>query len=347
MKKFISLILVLFYFLSTNACFADVSNLYFVKNTDKSVLTGIVENACVSEKYTLQKKDPYYALLTSDNSKYAIVILQKTGVNVFYYFQSNGNNKLDKNILKVMKANNIVYEQSFNDTYLDLFKPQAQKVLFNQEKQVYNFENPSVQQSQTIVQSAITQPQNLTGYVEKVVEGSKIRTYLQTPINTANAMVGDAVKAVLTEDWIYNGHLIAPQGSVVIGTLSKAKHATYGSQNGSVSIVFNQLITPENKAYNISTEKIDFHVSNDGKFGSSVSTVVKGAVTGLLVGLLFAALSASDSRNYGRSSAIGAATGAGAGLITAVAEAGVDAEIPIYTELEIKLTKPLSVVIGN
>lgn len=346
MKKFISLILVLLYFLSANACFADVSNLYFVKNTDKNVLTGIVENSCVSEKYTLLKKDPYYAILTSDNSKYAIVILQKTGVNVFYYFQSNGNNKLDKNILKEIKANNIVYEQSFNDTYLDLFKPQAQKVLFNQENQTYDFENP-VQQSQQVVQTSKPQSSTLTGYVAKVAVGSTIKTYLQTPINTANASVGDAVTAVLTEDWVYNGNLIAPQGSVVNGTLSKARHATYGSQNGSVSITFNQLITPENKVYNISTEKIDFSVSNDGKIGSSVSTVVKGAVAGLLVGLLFAALSSSDSRNYGRSSAIGAATGAGAGLITAVAEAGVDAEIPIYTEIELKLTKPLSVVIGN
>ena len=106
----------------------------------------------------------------------------------------------------------------------------------------------------------------MTGYVDKVVVGSKIKTYLQTPINTANASKGDVVKAVLTEDWMYNGHLVAPQGSVVIGTLSNAGHATYGSQNGSVSINFNQLITPENKVYNIS-----FYLLKESSLNPSVN----------------------------------------------------------------------------
>ena len=143
---------------------------------------------------------------------------------------------------------------------------------------------------------------------------------------------------------MYNGQEVAPQGSLVYGSLSKARPATYGSRNGRVIINFNQLVTPDNRVYNISTEEIDFTVSNEGKIGESVKSAAGAALAGALVGLLFGALSGSD--HIGRNVAIGAGVGAGASAISSTAERGVDAEIPSFTEIEITLTQPLSVTVG-
>ena len=342
MKRFLALFLALFYMLSINTTFASVSNLYFVKNIDKETVKSIVEPIIDNGKYNIHKKDPYYAILKADASNYIIVILQTTGSNLFYYFQSTDNNVVDKNILKALKKANITYEQTQNPKYISLYESQAQKVLMYDGNVQYDFSEPKQNTNVYTPQQPQTQQSTtLKGYVGKVEKGTTFKTYLQTPINTATAYKGDSVTAVLTDDWTYNGHIIAPQGSVVTGTLTKARHATYGSRNGRVVIDFNKLTTVDGKTYDISIEEVDFTVTNDGKLKSTVKNVATGAVLGALSGLLFA-LCARDA-NYGASIAIGAASGAGIGAISSGIEAGVDAEIPIYTELDLTLSKPLSV----
>ena len=107
---------------------------------------------------------------------------------------------------------------------------------------------------------------------------------------------------------------------------------------GRVVIDFNQIVTPDGKTYDISTEKIDFTVTNDGKVASVAKDVVVGALVGGLAGLLIGAC----TKNIGTATAISAGVGAGVGALSNVAEMGVDAEIPSFTEMEIELTKPLS-----
>ncbi|MBQ8476474.1 hypothetical protein IJ531_05370, partial [bacterium] len=81
---------------------------------------------------------------------------------------------------------------------------------------------------------------------------------------------------------------------------------------------------------------------NEGKLTKSVKNVATGAVLGALGGLLIAALSSDVST--ASAVLIGAGAGAASGAVTAVAERGVDAEIPVYTELEIKLAKSFKAV---
>lgn len=184
----------------------------------------------------------------------------------------------------------------------------------------------------------------LKGSIVSIDSGTKFKTYLQNPINTSSANKGDRVVAVLTDDIKSKGVNVVPQGSIVYGTLSKARHATYGSRNGRVVIEFNQLVTPDNKTYEISTEKIDFTVTNDGKIARTVGNAVAGAAVGALAGLLFAAL---GDYSFGTAAAIGAGIGAGSSLIGSGAERGVDAEIPSFTELELTLTKPFKVSVNQ
>ena len=63
----------------------------------------------------------------------------------------------------------------------------------------------------------------LTGYIAKIEKGTSFEAYLKNSINTATAEKNDVITAVLTEDWIYNDILIAPQGSILKGKVSKAK----------------------------------------------------------------------------------------------------------------------------
>ncbi len=343
MKKISALLICIIYLLSYQVCFA-ANNLYFIKNTNKDTVVNIVETTFAKNKnYRLTKKNPYLAISTKDNTDYALIILQPSSQNLFYYYQSNESEKIDKAIKKLLKKQNIIFEQSQNTMYISTFEKQAQKILTNTTNS-YTFEEPKQQLSN--VNYSVQKKDNtiLKGYVGQVSKGSTFNAYLQTPINTATANVGDNIIAILTENWVYNGHVIAQQGSVVSGVLTKARHASYGSRNGRVVINFTQVTTPENKIYEIATEKIDFTITNDGKISSTVSNVAKGALVGVIGGLIAGALSSKS--NIGISTAIGAGIGAGTALAGSAIEKGVDAEIPTYTELELTLTKPLNVVVS-
>ncbi len=343
MKKLISVFVCIIYLLSCNMCFA-ANNLYFLKNTNKNTVSAIVENAFSNnKKYTLTKKDPYLAIQNKNASEYELVILQTSSNNMFYYYQSSSGEKTDKAIKKLLKNSNIIFEQSQNTMYLTTFGNQAQKVLTNTQN-TYTFEdNVKTAALQTIPQPK-TDNKVLKGYVGQVAKGSTFNAYLDSPINTATANVGDSVRAILTENWMYNGNIIAPQGSVVSGQLKKARHATYGSRNGRVVIDFNNVQTPEGKVYDISIEEIDFTVTNDGKLQNTVSNVAKGALIGAIGGLLVGLL--NSNANVGVSTAISTGIGAGTALVGSTIEKGIDAEIPTYTELELTLKKPMNVVLS-
>ena len=349
MKKIIALFLALL-LTSLNGVFA-FSEVYYLKNATPSAIQPSVLNAFYSQNFkVVDNKNPYYAVSTKAPSDYAVVILQQSGNNSFYYYQSNNNKKINKYIIKAVKRAGIDYEQSYNVNIINTFDDIAKRTISTSGSQsannyVFNDNEPDYSSSYTSASVQKTQSQNSNfykGYVANIVSGTKINIYLQSAINTSSAVEGDRVIAVLTDDLMYNGHVIAPQGSLVYGILTKARHATYGSRNGRVVIDFNQLVTPEGKTYNIETEKIDFTVTNEGKVSRVASNVAVGAAVGVLTGLLVGALSG----HLGPAAAIGAGVGAGGALIGGVAERGVDAEIPSFTEMEITLTKPFSTTVS-
>ena len=343
MKKFIALLLLLIHS-SYGVCFA-ASELYYLKNIKTDSVKPYVEEGFASSKYNLIKQNPYYGVSQSEGD-YAIVILQQSGENMFYYFNSPDNTKINKTFLKEIKKQNIICEQSFNPNIIGIYDKLAEELASTagsvkkytfEEVQESPFTPPTVQTQQK------QQVGTLKGYVGQIASGTKIPVYLQNAINTATASKGDKITAVLMQNLTYNGVTVAPQGSVVYGTLTTARNAAYGSRNGRVVINFNQLVTPDNTVYNISAEEIDFSVSNEGKVEESVKNAVASAAVGALVGLLFAALS---DHSAGRSAAIGAGIGAGTSVIKSTAARGVDAEIPSFTELELTLTQPLNVSVN-
>ena len=345
MKKLITAILTLIFTTSTN-CYA-VSALYYLKGIKTAEMEPVVEEGYNNQNFNIVKRNPYYGISQKGEDS-AVIILNQSGDNMFYYYQSQEDSlKVNKHILKEIKKRGIVCEQSFNTSLLEIYENLAKEVTSTtQTLKTYTFEEPRSTAFEPPSSNAqqYTQPAVYKGYVAQLNSGTKIQAYLQSAINTATASKGDQVIAVLTNALTYNGQEVAPQGSLVYGTLSNARHGSYGSRNGRVVINFNQLVTPDNKTYNISTEAIDFTVSNEGKVGNSLKSAAGAAVAGALVGLLVGALSGGD--HIGRNVAIGAGVGAGSSVIYSTAEKGVDAEIPSFTEIDITLTQPLNVTVG-
>lgn len=343
MRRIFALIVLLF-FCSTNVSFA-FSELYYLKNVKTTDIQPYVENSYNTYGFNVIKQNPYYGI-SQKGDEYALVILQQSGGNMFYYYQSENNSKVNKAILKEIKKQNIVCEQSFNQSIIDIYDNLAKDtVATSGAVKMYSFEDPldAFTPPQQGDQYAI-KPSTFSGYIGQVPQGTKITAYLQNAINTATAVKGDKIVAVLSNNLTYNGLVIAPQGSLLYGTLSKARNATYGSRNGRVVINFNQLVTTDNKVYNIQTEEIDFTVSNDGKVANAAKSALTSAAAGAVVGLLFGLLSGKE--NIAKSVAIGAGVGAGSSVIYSTAERGVDAEIPSFTEMEITVTSPFTVSVN-
>lgn len=336
MKKIIfSFIFLLF---ALNSAFA-VEYLYTLQNVKKDNVKPYIENALSG--YNIAKKDPYWAVSSSNSEDYVAIILQKSGNDVLYYYNSSKNKKAAKNILNSFKNAGILYNLSDDENYKNIFNNQVQNINSAVQK-TYNFDVWSNTEPANAIYKNEDDDTTLKGSIIQVAKGTTFNVYLQTPINTATARAGDSIQAILSQDFIYNGYKIASQGSVLSGTLSKARSAKYGSLNGRVILNFDTLSTPENKTYKLSTEEIDFTVTNDGKISKSVKNVATGAIIGALGGLIVGAL--SHDASIGKAVLIGTGIGAASGTVSSVAERGVDAEIPIYTVFEIKTTKPFKAV---
>ena len=343
MKKFFAALLLLF-FAGTGSCYA-FSELYYFKNIKPADVETFVSSSMVNSGFSVVKSNPYYGV-SQKGDDYAVVILQASGENMFYYYQAERNTKINKAILKEMKKQNIVVEQSFNTSLIGIYDNLAEELVKGSGfKSRYTFEDEPVVLEKTNVQkSQVQTPQTYSGYVTQINAGTKLDVYLQNAINTATASKGDQVIAVVSNPLVYNGTTLIPQGSLVYGTLSNARSASYGSRNGRIVINFNQIVTPENQVYNIAAEEVDFAVSNDGKGVEVAKTVATRAAVGALLGMLVALCT---DNSVGKGAAIGAGVGGGAGVVTTVAEKGVDAEIPSFTELEITLTQPFNVSVSR
>ena len=103
MKKLIAFF-ILSFFCSTNVSYA-LSELYYLKNVKTAEIQPYVEDSYVNNGFNIIKQNPYYGISQSGDD-YAIVILQQSGENMFYYYQSEKSNKINKAVLKDVKKKN-------------------------------------------------------------------------------------------------------------------------------------------------------------------------------------------------------------------------------------------------
>ncbi len=191
-------------------------------------------------------------------------------------------------------------------------------------------------------------PQNntLKGRVVTVPAGQIIPAVTTVPISSANAYQGQVVSIALGQDFYYNGALIAPAGSSIVGNVIEVTHAKHGTLNGKLAIRFNQIVTPHGFQIPISAIiKTDDHTgvlvggTKKDVAKSYAKDAVGGAAVGALSGVVFGALAGGS---IGRGAALGTAVGAGGGAVKAIWDKGKDVDIPAGASFDIELTQPIT-----
>ncbi len=351
MKNFFVLIIIfIFSIISINPALA-LNKLYYLENIDKETASRPVNNILISKDYTIKQTNPYYAVSNENNNEYAVVIFERDGKNLYYYFESNTKSKkLNKAILKTIKKNDISYEEIEDSMLISNFQNIANKTITGKKKE-YNFETPSVsnnisKEEKISAEKENIPPTTMKGFIGKVGKGDNLDVYLQSAINTASAAAGDKITGILNTDWKTKDNLvIAQRGSVLYGELTEAQSARRGLRNGKVELQFYQIVTPDGKTYDITTKPINFNVTDEGRAEQLISNTAASALIGAGVGFL-AGLIGGDITSAWQGAAIGAGFGGGTALITSTVERGVDAEIPSSTQIEVTLTKNIDVVLS-
>ena len=181
----------------------------------------------------------------------------------------------------------------------------------------------------------------LTGSVIEIPEGTTFSITFDSGINSGSLEKNDKLIASLKKDFIYNGSLIAPAGSLVYGNATYAKNAGYAYGSGALEINFNQIITPDGNIIEISTEKIYIEAKNERAKKMSRDILI-GTLGSMVVGTIF-----TGGDNWGRNMLIYGGLGAAGGGLRGALQRGEDVDISDGTTIELKLNQPLNTYTYN
>ncbi|MCD8378033.1 MAG: hypothetical protein LUB59_04505, partial [Candidatus Gastranaerophilales bacterium] len=207
--------------------------------------------------------------------------------------------------------------------------------------------NPSKYDKETIKPQELilddksgTKNTKLNADILYIKEGTEIQAMLQSSISSGSLAQNDTISAVLIDDWIYNGKLIAPRDSILYGNAVEGKSAGYLYSNGQMAITFNQLLLPSGDLIPLTTNVVTLKAQGNRAI-KVIKNVAGGAIAGLISGVLYTLITGGDIAS---GIAVGASVGGGGGLVTAAMQKGEDAEIPAGTVINVILTKPMKVV---
>ena len=178
----------------------------------------------------------------------------------------------------------------------------------------------------------------LTGSVIYIQDGATFTAALLSDISSDSIVNNDRVSAELDADWIYNGQLIAPAGSILNGRAVDTKAASYAMANGQIGLLFNEIMTPDGNIIPLKTNKV-YIVGNSSRALNVTKRIAGGAATGLLlsaISMLFGA-DTTSAIIYGTS------IGVGAGAISTISSKGEEIRVIEGSQLQIMLTEPLTV----
>lgn len=211
----------------------------------------------------------------------------------------------------------------------------------NNRTEIKNNVNDYTPVQQELIINTFEQPrtQPINGYVVKIPAGTTFPITFDAGISSGSLEKNDRLTAKLTRDFVYNGTLIAPAGSLVYGSTTEAKNAGYAYGSGAFEINFDEILTPDGNLIGITTERIYMEAKSE-RAKKMTRDVVVGALGSMLVGAAFTALSGND--DWGRNMAVYGGMGALGGGIRGTMQRGKDIEIPDGTTIELKLLQPLS-----
>ena len=170
-----------------------------------------------------------------------------------------------------------------------------------------------------------------------VQAGAVIDAQLNSDISSATIADNDLISAQLTSDWVFNGVLIAPEGSIINGNVTDAKSSGLAMKNGQISINFRELYTPDGRTIPLYAKKVLIKVDTNRAWNLT-KTVAGGAIIGTGLAALMLAIT-------GDSSALltGAIAGGAMGALAGASARGEDVELPQGTPIQLQLSAPLQV----
>ena len=202
--------------------------------------------------------------------------------------------------------------------------------------------------SYTEVPSANVKTQNpIQGSLVYTPLGITTNVVTTTHISSETLYNGYVINTILPEDFIYNGKMIAPAGSTIMGSVVMVKKAGRAGVNGQVYVRFNQITTPQGFRIPISavikTEDNTGILKGGTKLSSSMDYARNtgiGAAGGAVLGT---ALGAMSGGSVGKGAVYGTALGGGLGLVTSIGLKGDSVEIPPNVVIELYFDQPITI----
>lgn len=178
----------------------------------------------------------------------------------------------------------------------------------------------------------------LSGSVIYIDSGATFTAALLSDISSDSLVNNDNITAELDADWVYDGQLIAPEGSIITGRAVETSAASFAMKNGRIGLLFYEIMTPDGNVIPLKTNKV-YIVGNSSRALNVTKRVVGGAATGLLLSAVSMLMGVDPTRAI----ITGASIGAGAGVVSAVTSRGEEIRVIEGSQLQIMLTEPLTV----
>lgn len=170
-----------------------------------------------------------------------------------------------------------------------------------------------------------------------VQAGTMIDAQLNSDISSATIADNDLISAQLTSDWLFNGVLIAPEGSIINGSVTDSKSSGLAMKNGQFSINFRELYTPDGRTIPLFANKVLIKVDTNRAWNLTKS-VAGGVIIGAGMAALMLVLTGDPSALLA-----GAIAGGSMGVLAGASARGEDVELPQGTPIQLQLSAPLQV----
>jgi hypothetical protein len=189
----------------------------------------------------------------------------------------------------------------------------------------------------------------VSAYAQEVTvpAGQVLKAVNMTPLHSETSARGQGVSFVLDKDFVYGGHVIAPAGSSVVGTVIDVSKAKRGSINGKLLVRFNMIITRYGSQIPITAVIKTADGTGMLSGGTRISTaedvsrgVVETAGMGALAGIMVSPLAGGS---VGKGTAVATAVGGCGTAIKTAYDKGEEVLIPMRTQVDIVLTQPVKV----
>jgi hypothetical protein len=162
--------------------------------------------------------------------------------------------------------------------------------------------------------------------------GTTILIRLGETISTDRNYSGDTFRGTLDQAIVSDGFIIADRGSKVLGQIVRAEKAGRMRGLSDLSLSLTEINTTDGQQVRISSDTFDKHGSSSK--GADTAKIAGGAALGAIIGAL---------GGGGKGAAIGSGAGAAAGAGTVLVTRGKAAIIPAETQIQFRLTNPVTI----